>query len=606
MRLHPRTHLLASSGLILFLLSPGATAQTPDVAEAAATAASADSLRTKATRIADSYGKLEQLILRMAEIESLTNPPRAALLKQAAQQSADRRTRRELEDAIALLAPPQQLKRAIEQEEQALADMKSLLDLLLSEDRADRLKAEEQRIREYIKEVERLIRLQRSAEGQTRGGGDPQRMADEQDRIAGRTGDLADKIRQNEESGQGDDQGATQPADGQGGENAGQEPQPADETNKESSGSGDRPTESGTKEGGPQPPDDKPKESPSNPQESESTEKDSPVENPTPGQGSPSSQQPRPDQPSPPGGESQPGQAPPSGEPQPSGPPGDPPPTDGGNPARKRLQAAEERMREAQRRLEEAQRDQAVEEQEKARHELEKAKAELEQILRQLREEEIGRTLAMLEGRFRRMLEKQLEIYESTKRLDQIEPDKRGRQVDIQASKLGFEETKLAVEADRALLLLFEEGSSVAFPETVEQMRDDMQQVADRLAKSNLGTITQGIEEEIIQALEEMIAALQKAQQELEEQQQQQQQQQQPGDPNEKPLVDAIAELKMIRALQMRVNTRTQRFSRLLADENDPVGQTDDAELRESLLKLGERQERIHEVTRDIVLGKNE
>ncbi len=212
----------------------------------------------------------------------------------------------------------------------------------------------------------------------------------------------------------------------------------------------------------------------------------------------------------------------------------------------------------------------------------------------------------MLEGRFRRMLEKQLEILESTKRLDKLPADERGRQVDIQASKLGFEETKLAVEADKALLLLHEEGSSVAFPETVEMMRDDMQQVADRLSSTKIDTITQGIEEEIVTALEEMIAALQQAQQDLEEKKQQDEKQQaQPAEPGEEPLVDKIAELKMIRALQMRVNTRTTRYSQLLENSDDIVGQTDDEELRDSLVQLGERQDRIHEVTKDIVLGKN-
>ena len=61
----------------------------------------------------------------------------------------------------------------------------------------------------------------------------------------------------------------------------------------------------------------------------------------------------------------------------------------------------------------------------------------------------------------------------------------------------------------------------------------------------------------------------------------------------------------MIRALQMRVNSRTERYSRLLADADDPVGLAEDAELRESLTKLGERQQRVQEVTRDIVVGKN-
>jgi len=160
------------------------------------------------------------------------------------------------------------------------------------------------------------------------------------------------------------------------------------------------------------------------------------------------------------------------------------------------------------------------------------------------------------------------------------------------------------VEADKALNLLLEEGSSVAFPETVTQMREDMQQVADRLDAAKVEEITQGIEQDIIAALQEMIEALQKAQKDLEKQQQQQQQAQ-PGQGQDMPLVDAIGELKMIRALQMRVNMRTQRYARLLDDIEDPVGQATDRDLREALTKLAERQETIYRLTRDIVLGKN-
>jgi len=61
----------------------------------------------------------------------------------------------------------------------------------------------------------------------------------------------------------------------------------------------------------------------------------------------------------------------------------------------------------------------------------------------------------------------------------------------------------------------------------------------------------------------------------------------------------------MIRALQMRVNMRTQRYARLLDDIEDPVGQATDRDLREALTKLAERQETIYRLTRDIVLGKN-
>src|SRR5439155_6471291 len=114
--------------------------------------------------------------------------------------------------------------------------------------------------------------------------------------------------------------------------------------------------------------------------------------------------------------------------------------------------------------------------------------------------------------------------------------------------KLSSDERKIATEAQKALTLLHEEGSSIAFPATVEQMHDDMKQVADRLADAKVDDITIGVEEDIISALEELIAALQQAQRDQEERQRQQQQQQQQQD-DEQPLVDQIAELRMIKSL---------------------------------------------------------
>jgi hypothetical protein len=263
-------------------------------------------------------------------------------------------------------------------------------------------------------------------------------------------------------------------------------------------------------------------------------------------------------------------------------------------------------MQDAQKKLEEAKRKESLEDQRAAREELEKAKAELEEILRQLREEEIARTLAQLEARFRKMLQMQLAVYESTRRLDHLPAERRGEPFLIQAGKLSADERKIAVEAQKALTLLQEEGSSIAFPATVEQMHEDMEQVAVRLADAKIDDITIGVEEDIIAALEEMIAALQQAQRDLEEQQQQQQQQQQEQQDDEQPLVDQIAELRMIKSLQERVNKRTQRYSRLLADINDPIGLAEAPELADAVRKLGERQLEIFRITRDIVLGKNQ
>ena len=84
-----------------------------------------------------------------------------------------------------------------------------------------------------------------------------------------------------------------------------------------------------------------------------------------------------------------------------------------------------------------------------------------------------------------------------------------------------------------------------------------------------MGELTQGLEKDVIAALEEMIAALQKAQKDLENKQKQGQPQQQAGEDGEPPLVDTLSELKMIRALQMRVNTAHQALRRADQDRAD-------------------------------------
>ena len=73
------------------------------------------------------------------------------------------------------------------------------------------------------------------------------------------------------------------------------------------------------------------------------------------------------------------------------------------------------------------------------------------------------------------------------------------------------------------------------------------------------------------------------------------------GQPGEMPLVDLLAELKMIRALQMRVNQRTERYSKLIEGE-----QAESPEIVERLQQLAERQQRVYRVTRDLHLGKNQ
>ncbi len=266
-----------------------------------------------------------------------------------------------------------------------------------------------------------------------------------------------------------------------------------------------------------------------------------------------------------------------------------------------KLQQAIEKMEQAEKELEDAKRDQATEKQRDAEENLRSAIDRLEQILRQLREEEMQRDLAKLESRLRKMAAMQTKVLDDTVALAATPLEQRNRQTDLKGGDLAFEEKKITLEADRAMLLLREEGSSVAFPEVVDQIRADTVRVADRLSQTKIDAVTQGIQQDILAALEEMIAALQQAQRDLEEkkQQQQQGQPQQPGQ-QEQPLVQALAELKLIRTMETRIKSTTERYSGLL-ESNETTAD----DVLPLLQNLSERQNRLYRVTRDLVLKRN-
>src|SRR5207245_3245045 len=232
---------------------------------------------------------------------------------------------------------------------------------------------------------------------------------------------------------------------------------------------------------------------------------------------------------------------------------------------------------------------------------LDEALKKLEEILRQLREEEIERLLAKLEQRCRRMLEIQIEVYDGTVRVDKAigtNPDKKASRAEEQRSlQLSDREEVIVVEANKAIQILEAEGTAVAFPQMFEQVRDDAKNVARRLGKADVGTVTQVIEQDIIAALKDMIEALKKAQQDLKSGQSQPGQSQ----PQNQKLIDLLAELKMIRAMQVRVNSRTKVYAQKYTGE-----QASEPDIQKELGELAQRQMKIFDVTNNIAKGKNQ
>jgi hypothetical protein len=454
-------------------------------------------------------------MLQMAELSAQTDPRRAALLKKAIAQSKDQLIAVRIERLIEFLEKDQ-LSPAIENQTQLDQELRGLLEMLLSENRAKRIQSEKARLREYLKRLGNILKQEKDVQARTADRDDVKLLAGQQGKIAEKTGGLAKDIQTNEEGGlqkaEGGEENNSDDKNKGRGQNQGESQQGKDQARKEV-------------------------------QDQQNDDQS-------------------------------------------------------GNPARKRLDAAQKRMDEARKKLEKAQHEGAAKDQEEAVKELEQAKAELEQILRQLREEEVQRVLAMLEARFRKMLEMQRDVYDGTVRLDKIPPAERTHNHEIESSRLSGKEMQIVVEVDKTLLILREDGTTVAFAEAADQMRSDMQQLVERLSQAKVSQVTQGIELDIIATLEEMIDALKKVQKDLEKNQIKPKPQ---SGQEDSPLVDKLAELKMIRALQMRINTRTERYSKLVEGE-----QAENAELVDALKRLAERQQRVYRVTHDLSSGKTE
>jgi hypothetical protein len=269
---------------------------------------------------------------------------------------------------------------------------------------------------------------------------------------------------------------------------------------------------------------------------------------------------------------------------------------------RRLLQAAERRMREARERLDEARRSEAREEQQRAVEELETARAELEEILRQMREEEIERLLVQLETRVRLMLKAERGILASAGKLATAEALGR-RELQLEAARIGREQDEVTAEASRAITLVRDDGSAVAIPEALGLLHDDSREAARRLARGDVTEATLGLVGELVTGLEELLAALEKSRREEDRQQQAGQGGGRPAKPDERPLVDQLAELKMLRSLQVRVKARTERFARLLDEGAERAAEP---ELVEALGRLADRQRAIEQAARDIVAGRIE
>ena len=556
----------------------GASADEPVPEASEATLPDGD-LVIEQGRLADRYRRLEEIVLRLAELSAASDPRRAAVLRQVIARSRQHDVNQRFEESVRLL-DGRRLAMASNQQRSLIKDLEELLQLMLQENRAKRIATDKQRIRRYLKRLNQIIRHQRDVKARTESGSDPDRLTKTQSKIAQKTGDLAQNMQK--------DKAQAKAALSE------TLPSPGDTQPQQSRIAADGESDSDSEADGESKPGDQDSDSKAQGESKPSDPSDAQGQTPSDGKSAPA----------------EPRTAPPGAK-DASDSPRQPTPTE-------RIEEASRRMAAAQQRLEEAKRNGAIQEQQQALQELEQARAQLEKILRQLREEEVDRVLALLEARFRRMLRLQIDVYEGTLLIDKMPTGrnltgrnltdrnltdsnltgKRDHDEEIEAGRLSRQESLIVQLADKTITLLKEEGSSVAFPEATLQVRDDMQTVVQRLAQVKVGVVTQGVEQDIIAALEEAIAAIQQAQKDAQDKKGQAGGR--PGEPQEPPLVGLLSELKMIRTLQMRVNKKTDRYVKWLAD-----GQVDLDEIAPDLHKLADHQERIYHATHHLHLEKN-
>lgn len=588
--------LLAITGLLLAGLGlcaqPPAETLPPQPAQSPQGTASSTDPVLEQSLIAARYRQLEDLLLRIAQrMERSGNPEtskKARVIQRALKEARDKAIAVNLTQLAESLKKPglAELKKAVEQGGALRGDLEQLLLALLADDENNQDKIKQ--LQELIKQLDAAIRAQKIANAKNQNPSvDKEDAAKAQDIAKLQTEAILAKLKQ--QQGEKKPAGKESDQEGKGKEQEGKEGEPKDGKGKEK--------DSGNK---------------GSPKDQKSPEKKDPAEQqPKPGkdQGGdpkdsdakgkpkPSDQQPKPSQ----QGQPSDGQ---EGEPkdgQPSPPPGEQP--DEQQQSRQRIKDANDHQKKASDKIKEDKRTDASPEQDEATRKLEEARKRLEEILKQMREEEVERVLADLQKRCEAMLQMQEIVYDNTKRLfgkiQSLPGHKALREEELASRRLGDEEDKIGLEADKAIAIIEAEGSAVAFLETFRQVRGDVTHVSRRLSRVNPGPETQLIEEDIIATLKDMIEALKKQQKEQRDKKDQQQQQN--GEPPPQSLIDKLAELRMIKALQLRVYHRTKAWGQRYAGE-----QAQDPEILSELRDLSQRQLKIHQITDNLAKGKNQ
>ena len=263
-------------------------------------------------------------------------------------------------------------------------------------------------------------------------------------------------------------------------------------------------------------------------------------------------------------------------------------------PGQQQMEAASESMKQAAKNLDDGNTDQAQNDQKQAQQKMEEALDEIEERLNQLREETREEKLARLEARFREMYDRQKVASAMTIDLDdkKVNLGPLNRRDQLLLLRVATDELEISEVGQQAYDLLLEDGTSVVFPEALQDLRADLDRVAALLYEEQTNRLTQLLQKEIEAGILDLLDSLEEAKNEEESS----------GGGGggggggDQPLLKKSAELKILRMQQQRLNRRTRRVEQLRG--GDVPDETLDREVNQSAetqIKLLEMTERLME-----------
>lgn len=504
-------------------------------------------------RVEQRYREFEGSLEKLADALRATDPARAELLSKAFRESKKELVVAKLRELITQIERGE-IKQAVSQQDQVISDMNAVLQLLLSEDRTERVEERRAKLEMYAKQVRQLTDEQRRIRSATEAmeTAATEEIEKQQASLAQQTKRMraGDKLTENK----------SQPRD-----RSEEEHQPT----KESPDHEDQDSTAGANND---------KSSDSSPSSNDSKSKPQSTKSNSP----PSQRQ---------DGEKE-SATPPSRDQVNDTDENSPPPS---MPGDEHLTKAEQSMKAARQKIREKEKELALREQDNAIQELEKSTEQLKKELEELREEEKNGKLSDLEARLRQILGLEQVIYNDTLTLDKSAGEKRSRSDEQKGLELSRNQRDIIGQLDQVLGILLADGTAVAFPETIEQISRDGEVVVKRLAVCDTGNFTQHVEKDILDSLTEMIQSLQRELGKKREENPSKNGESGNDDSTKSPLVEELSELKMVRSLQHRINERTNALRQ--AKQN---GDATSTELNQALRDLADRQKRVYQITRDV------